>query len=411
LNIYDGRCTNDCEAEGRHYINPITYKVADVQRWNSDFEGGADRPLEEGDDNRRRNLEIPDPMDRNYWRPYDPVDGPFECMCDKLHGWVYDTPEDDGSCYDCSNIHDNCARCHYEMSPFFEDESENTYEGRWMCDLCKDNDLMATPNGDQCIPKIEDCTIDFYDQPQLLTVNRERNVWVCPECDREFFWDTYKEFDDQWRCVPCTIDDCLECPSAELCTDCDGDLIPSYTQDRCQDTIEFCDTAPINYDNDAEDFVCPDCFEGYYSVSTMCTECPIDNCVDCDEENHCLVCEIPLILNEDESACIDPLFRCDATRDNYLLEDGKFRCDNCAVGFTWEWNKENADTDYFKCQPCGDVIAHCTSCSEGVCLDCEDGWIPTFNKDKCMMPLENCNDVFEPYSAVDYGVFGILGKE
>jgi hypothetical protein len=98
LNKYDMKCTSDCAAEGRNYVNPFSYDVQDVIDWYSDVDGGNETyPFE-----NRRNLGlIPHP---NYWFPYSFENGPFECVCDEESGFVYDELADDGSCFNCGSI-------------------------------------------------------------------------------------------------------------------------------------------------------------------------------------------------------------------------------------------------------------------------------------------------------------------
>ena len=94
LNPLDGRCTSDCSQEGRHYVNPFEFDRQATNDWNNEF--------------RYRN------SDAEYWTPYDPSEGPFECVCDADNGWVRDEIYDDGRCFDCHSIDENCGQCHFQ---------------------------------------------------------------------------------------------------------------------------------------------------------------------------------------------------------------------------------------------------------------------------------------------------------
>ena len=80
-----------------NYKNPANISPLDIMGWGYDDEGlnywttATNNGNEDG-------LE--------YWRPYDPTDGPFTCECQD--GF---TMLGDGSCYDCKKLQDGCLYC------------------------------------------------------------------------------------------------------------------------------------------------------------------------------------------------------------------------------------------------------------------------------------------------------------
>jgi hypothetical protein len=195
---------------------------------------------------------------------------------------------------------------------------------------------------------------------------------------------------------------------------CEEGYIPSFLGDECIEPIEYCETPYQNYNNDGEDFMCPDCVQGYWPCGNECEECDIDDyCIDCLDDEICTECAMPWILNPDSTGCMEPLANCEDTRPEYELFYDRFWCDNCTVGYTWEWNHENDDTDFWSCQPCGQVIDHCVDCRQnlaingpserenGRCHECEDDYMPTYLKNACFLPYEHCEIEPENYNVVD----------
>ncbi len=211
-----------------------------------------------------------------------------------------------------------------------------------------------------------------------------------------YFWNTDKHRGEQWTCTPCLIDDCVDCPAADQCIECDHskDLIPSYLQTRCQPEIEFCETPHENYFNDGENFVCPDCEDGKWACGNTCEPCGIDGCLSSIDNTTCVDCAAPLILNEDASLCIDKLFQCADEPEAYTIGDnGLFKCENCTDGFTWEFIDDPAKpTEYWMCQECASVYPGCIDCRNEKCYECEDGLVPNQAGNACVKPIENCSD-------------------
>jgi len=118
---------------------------------------------------------------------------------------------------------------------------------------------------------------------------------------------------EPWACRPCNQSTkltnshhCLQCPSAERCTDCDQNFFPTLLQNGCQLPISNCKTNPAQYTNNGADYVCPDCMTGFFQDEGKCTKCPSTkfgdilkdgSCVNCLDETKCGQCAAGLIMH------------------------------------------------------------------------------------------------------------------
>jgi len=64
-----------------------------------------------------------DLSDEEYWVPYY-ADGPLTCECDEDNGYVYDDDFNDGRCFDCKSLGEECTFCSYDT----------VTTNKWTCD-------------------------------------------------------------------------------------------------------------------------------------------------------------------------------------------------------------------------------------------------------------------------------------
>ena len=163
-NEYLGKCTSECSADGTHHINPQPYNPIDVILWEQLWAADTNDNRRFSPANLRRNLFYPeyntnDPdccpqetPDQEYWIPYN-ISLSFDCICDFENGFVYDNEVDDGRCFDCSSLHEECTTCSYDT----------LINDGWSCDSCGSENLMIAPNMTGCVPKILGCSVDVAD--------------------------------------------------------------------------------------------------------------------------------------------------------------------------------------------------------------------------------------------------------
>lgn len=134
---------------------------------------------------------------------------------------------------------------------------------------------MVSPLGDKCVKKIENCEVNFYEQPMdafgMLTLSKDEqlNRWICDECKPGFYFNDDQV--DQPYCEECMITNCLECElHPDRCELCSGDFIPNYRGDACIEPIAFCATSHVNYDHNGDVWICPECMTGYFPLDDTC---------------------------------------------------------------------------------------------------------------------------------------------
>lgn len=246
-----------------------------------------------------------------------------------------------------------CSSCHFDKG--------------WVCDACTDDEYMPSPSGDRCVKKIENCIIDTYEQPMdafgVHTLDQDLvlNRWICPGCIDGFYFNEDSAPGEQTYCEPCLIENCLDCElHFDKCVECAEDFIPNYRGDACIEPIEFCETNPLNYDHNGDVWICPKCLLGYFPLDDTCQECTLDpNCASCSDNTECLECNSPMILNEDQSGCIDLIENCEDLSEDYVIDEttGRFRCEKCSNSMTWEFNLEAVKP--WQCNVCSDVYPDC----------------------------------------------------
>jgi len=178
--------------------------------------------------------------------------------------------------------------------------------------------------------------------------------------------------------------------TGERCTKCQEGYFPNYLQDECSILIENCKSSPENYIHDGENYLCPDCIDGYLFDTEFgkCDKCNLEPpCLGCAEWNICSECQAPHILTVDRKGCQLPLAHCLDKPKNYMIVDDEYMCSTCKQNFVWDGEQ---------CSECGDVIDECTKCVDGICHQCSEGMFPAFDGLECMEPLENCADEMIP---------------
>ena len=228
---------------------------------------------------------------------------------------------------------------------------------------------------------------------------------------------------------------CTRCPDAYSCEECIPSMLLNFQGVGCQDPIRHCESSSINYFHDQYEYVCPDCMMGYYPFRNECRECPtdeLDNCIDCADAETCTACAEPYVLDESNTKCMRAIRNCTVYREDYQtfflndtelsahdIEHGDFHdiygylwCPQCDTGLSW-----NFDIDVWKCDVCANLIPNCVDCADELfengegesylvrrCIECDNGWYPSYDGSYCFLPFENCLD--ELNTEVIQGLYG-----
>ena len=67
--------------------------------------------------------------------------------------------------------------------------------------------------------------------------------YTCPWCNDGYFWHKFDR-----KCSLCTIKDCKDCLSTDLCGVCNTGFIQSPTRDSCVKPLANCDSLPSEYE-------------------------------------------------------------------------------------------------------------------------------------------------------------------
>ena len=111
---------------------------------------------------------------------------------------------------------------------------------------------------------------------------------ICPECEWGYYF-VEECFTCEGRCFDIHYQ-CLECSSANVCTDCGNQLIPEADGSSCIAKFDHCKNAPIDSQpstlatNMYGLYECDECESGFFRVDGRCKQCPFSNCADCDEQ-------------------------------------------------------------------------------------------------------------------------------
>ena len=94
---------------------------------------------------------------------------------------------------------------------------------------------------------------------------------------------------------------------------------------------------------------------------------------------------------------MDEINACLDSPDDYTIhpETGRFVCNNCQNGLTWEFEEEGVEYPW-QCNVCDVVYENCVLCTDNKCQACSPGplgtLIPNFDGQSCVSPLAHCLD-------------------
>lgn len=254
------------------------------------------------------------------------------------------------SCYDCSEIDENCQDCSYMNKNYVCLEcSKGMYSYANKCLGCVDG-------CEQCSgPDALDCTTCLDEQYYSVS---ERD---CKEC----------------------IGSCLKCLDEDICIECRSDTkildskcyenCPSgyYTTwsnrcYECHDTCKEC-SGPLNSE-------CEECKQGFYLKDGFCMACPVE-------------CKICYLNDSFENRVV-----CDECTDGFLyFEKEKFCYSECSEGQFKTLDK--------KCEEC---MVNCKNCflleifNSPVCNECVEGTY--LMKGPSEVPCKPCNETISSCS-------------
>ena len=212
-------------------------------------------------------LSIDDQQDVSGPAIYDSF-GYQQCAkCNEGYLWIESTRNVPGVCEECTKVIDNCILC----------ENDNS------CQACETGFFLSLDNS-ECVPPIEYCASEPTDY------GSDCIHFVCPECIKG-----YRSY--MGECVPCSVDNCLDCDEADRCIECDTtteDYFLSPLRDECVLELDNCKVGPDKYQvNDDGDWMCPQCAIGYthdeYGICVVCSDL-IEGCSQCDQYGKCLEC-------------------------------------------------------------------------------------------------------------------------
>ena len=334
----------------------------------------------------------------------------------------------DGRCKTCSNA-ESCDECA---------DKYTFVEGSRVCDICQPPSMVI---GNVCVTcKAEGCAVCIEGEPEKCRICEDKLVLFGDQCYADCPKGYYKEngkciacdtncevcsgIDQCTKCIEgtflnggkcvtecpdgtvgidgvcqkCAQDDCLKCPTAvDVCTECKTILYNGKCIDQCPEgTVQYgkacvkcsenclkCDLTQCHKCIKGlilkENNCVEECGDGFYPKDDrVCVECSTKNCLQCGNDDVCLVCKPGFYIN-DENECVNPC------PDGYFGNDETGTCEKCPIGCTFcksakECIKCNDGYSHFEgicIKPCPErytsVVQQCTPCLQDSCAECAPG--------------------------------------
>ena len=315
----------------------------------------------------------------------------------------------DGYCWACDDLNyqcnycdsdGDCYTCELEDGPNagHEWDAVDSFRGNACslpdCLALYDDDLSGMDYWLDCIfGDADDCddAVEYISEPLY-----------CSQCPNPTFANTYNNYisdgppgsftpvahfihtKSQYGCVA----DCFEESDGVWRNPDTGSDIAAYTSalanywfpDQCQ--------CAKGYETRSEG----DCFDCSI-VDPGCISCDYNSFEYVDNDWYCELCaDNNYMVSPDGERCIPKLPDCKVPLDEQpagLEADDNneyWICPSCKSG-----TFGTVVNGVFECIDCIEAMDHCENCySGGRCVECENGWFPTYNQDGCQSAYANC---------------------
>lgn len=395
---------------------------------------------------------------------------------------------DDGKCQKCDY---QCASCYTDGPAITCDACfPNSYldtDGK--CKQCSANcNDCKTPNKcyacnagyfvndrskcQQCVPHCQQCSNPYscdaceigsyfssIEHACVKCTDRKCNTCPansCTDCSESYF------FNSASKCVHCSPN-CLSCDNINLCYNCESGYFIEPTDGQCKDCSEkilncdLCDNASTcktciegySVTPSGSCAQCPQnchsclstgcmvCQPGYFLDGANCTPCPGSGCINCIDQNTCLLCAPHNYLTSGAppiqcAACTDPsCLECtdaatciDCAEGFYVLNGVCTHCniESCLACYAWDSIEHPLrcskcevgnyiDQNTFECVQCG--FDNCAKCDDSTrCDDCLVGYSANIF-DRCVECPKNCDfcDTLGRCDVCSHGFFRGLNNQ
>ncbi|MBQ9790331.1 MAG: hypothetical protein IJW24_01910, partial [Clostridia bacterium] len=192
------------------------------------------------------------------------------------------------------------------------------------------------------------CTTNIYEgvfeeNTESIPNCLENNGKRCTQCK-----EGYGLYDG--ICQECG-DNCKYCLNSTVCYQCIDDYFVDNTTGQCSQRQEESTQEIIMRNNVLK------CTEGTYHDGLECKNCP-DNCIECQNENECIICDYEFVLNESK--------QCEQAHPGTIVAGNNHSlvCDSTTYNEGGE------------CKSCKETFGElCEECNQDTCTKCSNGFI------------------------------------
>jgi hypothetical protein len=170
------------------------------------------------------------------------------------------------------------------------------------CDTCAANYAMI---GSSCVlqcPSITKCAVCATP----TSCQTCQTGYAGPNCDRcavGYLADP----NNAHTCIACKIDGCGQCSSPNVCSQCQGTMIPIKAGTACIELADACKSSVQKCQTCSSEKLCKECQSGYYlsNDKAICKvkSCSVDFCLECETEATCKTCQTGFKLENAGKLC------------------------------------------------------------------------------------------------------------
>jgi len=281
-------------------------------------------------------------------------------------------------------------------------------------ELSNNDDSQCPEHCSQC-KENKKCFICEPNYKLIGSRENDENPIICSQTNE--LSNYYKNDNDNTYYL--CMDNCLSCPSINICNNCDLKYKLKEDQSNCEEKIPHCKNFDTNYE------FCEECDEEYYLLNDDKSNChnevidhekyftedegktyisceeTIINCIKCDRRDFCIVCKDGYKFDQENIICNLKIPHCKTFDSNfefcvecdegyYLINEDKEKCYNKNDEPIDEekYFTEDEGKTYTNCQT---AIENCLKCdNRNYCNLCKDGYLLENENKECNSKIPHC---------------------